>query len=779
MAKGAAYALSPQPNYIHCTDPEDATQLTDGQVTEGHFWTQQGTVGWRGAKYVTITVDLGRIEPIAGASFRTAAGAANVAWPVAIRIHVSEDGESFYDAGDLLELDSNARDLPGEYAVRTFATQTLQCKGRYVRFMVTPAGPYIFTDEVEVLRGDDSFLDLEPTGQPVADLDEIYLGYKITAGVRRRFNADLVGLERSIRDSDLDPSVKEPLLGRVEELRPKLEDRIPSRPLAGFRTILPFNEVHAELFRIQAKLWSASGHPAVSAWAAGCHWDPLDLFAAPQAAGEAIEVHTMLGEHRSGAFNVSNATDSPVQVSFRVEGISGGSTPSWLTSYAVPWTDTVTGQAVAAALVEIAPEDGRWTVEVQPGLTQQVWLTFHVTDLPPGRHEGHVVITAPGVGDVNVPLSVNVYPLTFPTATTLWLGGWSYTDGQGRYGITPANRSPLINHLRDRFVNAPWATAGVMMKFSFRDGQPELDTSAFDEWIAQWPQARAYLVFLSVGRKFAGTESGTPEFNQRVGRWISAWVQHLAGKGINADQLGVLLVDEPRKPEHDETIIAWAEAIHAAESDVLIWQDPVYRDPKEGNPRMYEVSDILCPNRPMWLAVGKPFEDFYREQQRQGRTLQLYSCSGPARLLDPYSYYRLQAWHCWQIGATGSFFWAFGDNNRASSWIEYAATTGPYTPLFLDDTSVVPAKQMEAIRESVEDYEYFVMLKRAVRRASGGDTGPAAAQARDLLRHAADQVLGSQDPAGLRWHVPKDRTQADAVRVHLLEALTELTPAAD
>lgn len=46
LARGAKYVMSPPPSYSHCTDPGDATQLTDGQLTEGYFWTQEGTVGW-------------------------------------------------------------------------------------------------------------------------------------------------------------------------------------------------------------------------------------------------------------------------------------------------------------------------------------------------------------------------------------------------------------------------------------------------------------------------------------------------------------------------------------------------------------------------------------------------------------------------------------------------------------------------------------------------------------------------------------------------------------
>ena len=184
---------------------------------------------------------------------------------------------------------------------------------------------------------------------------------------------------------------------------------------------------------------------------------------------------------------------------------------------------------------------------------------------------------------------------------------------------------------------------------------------------------------------------------------------------------------------------------------------------------------MLCPNRPMWLGGGASFEQFYRKQKEQGRDLQFYSCSGPARLLDPYSYYRLQAWDNWQEGGNGSFFWAFGDNSGGSSWNEYFITRNAFTPLFLDDTSVTPGKQMEAVRESVEDYEYFVMLADAVKRAKkAGRTDSSVAKAESILSGAAKRVLEAENADKIGLRDAKDRTVADAVRVEILEALVSL-----
>lgn len=777
LARGAKYVLSPPPSYSHCTDPGDATQLTDGQLTEGYFWTQKGTVGWSHAQYATITVDLGKTEPIGGASFRTAAGVAGVTWPAAIRIQVSDDGSTYYDAGELLELDGSLNSLPSAYAVRRFSTSKLKAHGRYVRFLVLPSGPYIFVDEVEVLRGPDSLLNSESGEKVPAEAGEYYLRYRTEAGIARRFKFDTEGVWQAIQSSSLDPAAKERLLAQVIKIREDLSKSVKVESVNSFRAILPFNEYHEALFRIQAALWKASGRPTLSAWAV-CPWDPMDLHAmSPAAETTGIEVHTMRGEYRSGAFNLANATDKPISVSIRFSDVPGSPTPGYVTVHEVLWTDTTSGQPVASALPEAERAGDGWRVTVPAGLMRQVWMTFHVTDVPAGDHAGSVLVKWDG-GETTVPLRLRVYPLQFPTRTTLWVGGWSYTDGDGSRGVTPSNKRPLVKHLVSRFVNAPWATAAVMTGFKIKADEPptfELDTARMDDWLAQWPDARTYLVFLSVGDSFAGAKMGTDGFKTRVGAWMTAWVRHLGAKSISPDRLGLLLVDEPRAHEQDDVIIAWAGAIRAAEPRVLIWEDPIYAKPQEGRAEMYAICDILCPNRPMWLKGGNEFAAFYLDQQRQGRTLQLYSCSGPARLLDPYSYYRLQAWHCRQIGATGSFFWAFGDTAGAPCWNEYASTVGPYTPVYLDEKAVVAGKAMEAIRESVEDYEYFVMLRAATDRArAAGVDQLLLVKAETLLQQAATDVLDAQGAGNLTWHSPKDRTRADAERIRFLEVMTDL-----
>ncbi len=791
VALGKPYTLRPSPNYRLCTDPGDRRQLTDGQTTTAYFWTQKGTVGWQRAQYVVITVDLGKVEPICGVSMTTAAGRAGVTWPLAVHVLVSDDGKTYYDVGDLVELDHRRHGpWPKGYAIRKLETRELKTRGRFVQFLVVPVagGPYFFTDEVEVFRGPDEWL-RQPLkrGRPVTAA-KLFQRVRLAHAVRSRWEADYQSLRELLDSVQLPADQRKTLPARMARLKQLGPDTVLSDQ-SSFRAVLPLGPNHAELFRVQAELWRAAGWPALTAWVPPT-WDPVPLFGLPKKPVGEVQVDAMKGEFRAAAVNLANASSQTVRLRVRVDGLPGSPAPDYLTLHQVEWTDTSRLQPVAAAL-PLAPRDADgWRVTVRPGLVRQLWLTFHPVRLKPGVYSGRLVLQpeggqGPKAGKpLTVPLRLHVWPLEFPTATTLWLGGWSYTDSD-RYGVTKANRKAFLQHLQAHFVNAPWATSAVLRSFRFDKKNPdriELDTSRLDRWLADWPNARAYLVFLSVAHwsgairtSLGGVELGSKDFDRRVATWIRACVRHLKSKGIAANQLAVLIHDEPHEGSDISALLAWARAIQKAEPDVLVWEDPTYRQPWKAPAELFQVCDVLCPNRPMWLQQGPRFARFYLDQRRKGKTLHFYSCSGPAKLLDPYSYYRLQAWHTWAVGGTGMFFWAFGDNGGASSWNEYSAKHGPYTPLFLDDQSVTPGKHMEAIREGVEDYEYFVLLRQAVERAhAAGRKDAVVRQAERLLQQAARQVLTAEGADRLRWHEPKDRTVADRVRVELLRTLCKL-----
>lgn len=209
LALHRPYTITPAPNYTHCTDPDDKTQLTDGVYSVGYFWAQKSTVGWSNRSPVTITVDLGQVEPLAGVSYNTAAGVAGVAWPTLAALLVSDDGTEWTALGDLVRLSTKAgAPRPDVYSVHRFATAELRARGRYVRLIVSQT-PYCFVDEIEVYRGPDALLAQAPAGRRVADTDGLFMDMQVLSGIHWRLRTDLAHARSALAESALPAAAKE------------------------------------------------------------------------------------------------------------------------------------------------------------------------------------------------------------------------------------------------------------------------------------------------------------------------------------------------------------------------------------------------------------------------------------------------------------------------------------------------------------------------------------------------------------------------------------------
>ena len=839
IALGATYTIEPGPNYGLCSDPGDREQLTDGVYTDGYFWAQLSTVGWQEKTPSILTLDLGAVKPIRGVSFHTAAGFADVRWPLTIRILVAgEDGE-FHEIGDLVELSAEQhgplvptkasdamwaregmrfneaeihdhfdrhrdrypgkevspelrerilRDLneqrAAQYGTYRYWTDRLRTHGRYVSLVVWNE-PYTFVDEIEVYAGEPEWVDEPLPGSAIADVKEYAHRIAIQKGIRTRLVRDIEALRKAAEEEGVPVETQRDVLVELEAVEGELGLATASGD--DFEAVLPLNPWHERVLRTQAWLWRTRGLEPLAFWHSNL-WDPLPLIGTPDTAGElAVEVHLMRREYRAAAFNVSNSSDEPMEVAFRLSGLPGGDNPAYVTVHEVAWTDTRSGVPVAAALPEVSAENDLYAVTVPSGMTRQVWLTFHPVDVAPGTYEGEVVVESV-LGGKRFPLYMHLYPLDFPEQQSLHLGGWDYTDRVGHFPLlTEQNRPAIIEHLREHLVDSPWALKLALPRGT-HDAQGVMTvppaTDYFDAWTELWPDAAQYLVFAKVGSHFESWEMGTPEFTTAVKAWITFWAEHIVARGLQPEQFALLLVDEPDEPWMDERILAWAKAIREADTGVRIWEDTNHRDMDRANQEMIDACHVLCPNYATFLRQGQDYRDYYLKKRDQGIGLEFYA-AWTGRVFDPYAG-RLMAWTSWRYGATAIYMWSLTDTGGASSWNEYLTFKDAYSPVFIDEDSVTAGKHLEAAREGVQDYEYFAMLDRAVRKASAeGRTGPEVEQARRLLESLPASVCdaaghggrndSNQPLGGFHWLNEKvDRTLADEARIQVLSALTEL-----
>ena len=747
IALGKPYTFSVPPNYKLCTDAGDKTDLTDGKYTKGYFWTQKSTVGWSlgwcGIGERSVTVDLGKDEPIAGFSWSLGAGAAGVTWPELVFVYVSADGSEWNFVGDLYAISKKENGAPPEDGYGLYRAHSLQmpCHGRYVTFLVG-GGSFAFVDEIEVYRGPQANLLKRPVDEPVKSVRDHFVQFRM----RRLALADM--------------------------------EKVVAR--AGTVAERAWPDVLKSLYLFNAQVARAKGFTKPFLWCCE-RWDNVDMCGIVPPGGDvggAVAVRMMRGETRSAAVNLSNPTDTDLAFTVSVEGLPASAN---IDCREVMFTCTKAGRRVSGAL---RPGEGsKVSFTVPAGTVKQAWISFVKPTAEAGTYRGKVVATAEGFS-AEKEIALTLSPLVFPSRPRLHVGGWDYVDSGNRHFRAPGNLAGKMREMKAMHVDTPWASSGVAPKGAKfgKEGEllnaDELDYKAWDEWIALWGDtARQFCVFMPGGDKFHGAKMGTPRFNRMVGEYMHAWYAHAAQNGLNGRTVYVLTVDEPRTDEMDARFVAWAKAIKGTGFKVYI--DPDRKEAQKTAPGVYDFGDVICPKSlNVWLGSS---EDFHREiAQRPGKELWLYSCSGPSRTFDPVFYHRAQAWRAWSLGAKGSFFWALGcGGGIGDSWRPFDQPGTEYSPFFVSPDDAMAAKQSEAVKEGAEDYEYLALLaeKAAKLKKEGKDVSAI----ERLLAEAPERVLGDaaftvshgrkgNDPR-YDWDFPNPRGNADKVRLEILDAL--------
>ncbi|MDP6777589.1 MAG: discoidin domain-containing protein, partial [Candidatus Latescibacteria bacterium] len=369
IALGKPYTMLNAGKYPACTDDGDRTDLTDGEIHDGEsLWTQKGTVGFSARRDMWITVDLGKVEPIVGAALHTGAGAASVMWPISLSVRVSDDGKAFALAGDLVRMHEG--DLPRAYqgyVSHTYRTTELRTRGRYVRFEILVPGEFAFADEVEVYRGDRGLL-VAPAGGPPVASEQIKDPDRLTRmGCYRRIRSDLENVRALVRHAS--PEDADSLIARLDRVQAKLEESRFPADVASFRAIVPFNNLHAEVFRVYSRLLPPRGESGISLWHTP-RYRMLSMFEEPGEAVSELTITMGQNERRAEVLNVTNTSDRAGTLRFGIVGLPGGTNPDYIRPHQVEYVDGREGEVIASALVPLEQRDGSYETAIASGMTR-------------------------------------------------------------------------------------------------------------------------------------------------------------------------------------------------------------------------------------------------------------------------------------------------------------------------------------------------------------------------------------------------------------------------
>jgi hypothetical protein len=478
-------------------------------------------------------------------------------------------------------------------------------------------------------------------------------------------------------------------------------------------------------------------------------------------------VRMMKNEHRAEVLNLTNTTDKKLVVNFSLSNL-----PAGIEVRQVEYVDTRELKITATALTLAKVNNGRYSTTIPAGMTRQLWFTVNSKNINPGIYNGAVKITSTAL-NTSVPFTIKVENIEFPTQLSLNTFVFDYA-GSHNYGINSGNIKTVIKDMKRHLVNVPIAnsTLGVLPTNADFDAagnlKTKLDFSAFERWLKVWPDAKHYFIYFGVtinNSQFAGFTPGTMAFNKAIASWAQAWDNYLKVKQIAPGKVIFHFLDEPHTAPAYKIIDLWVNAFKANSKYVKVFNDPNKLSENFSQAKhAFNKLDIICPldfryRREYSAAEINYLQSFVKAPHK---ALWFYMCFGPSRHFDP-SYYRLQPWSAFKVGATGSGFWSYSDQRCLNPWNEYYKTNSrSYSMIYLYDNQATPTKHWEAFREGIEDYEYLQMLKKAL-----------PARAKQLTATAVNKTLKVWHPYNVDWLPQNPGKYVEQARLKVLDALSQ------
>ncbi len=719
-----------------------------------------------GDRVILIDLDLGEPAPVGGVTFDTIAGGAQVTFPSAALVLVSDDGLTYRYAGDALT-ESLSQD--GGINHR-FANTDLLGFGRYVRIAVIAGGFYVFTDEIEILRGEHSEWEAEYLDEVPIAVEDVRAWAQAMVPWTTQKNATLTLLreaedaidarETLVDDAALTAAARAVVdRGRTAALADATVTEPDYRLGPPYRD--PDRSAFAAVAAMNARIWP--GSPVVAWMVPDGEWlHPLD---GPVEGGTGAEVAVdmMQNEFATASFVLTSCADEDLQFDLSVADLTGPVTIPASEILDLAQVIHVEANGFNYRDDAILPErEGPFTVP--PGVARRIWMTFRTRgrDIPPGDYTSTVTVSVGGDTVAAVPVSLRVWPLRLPDETTLHSNTWGYFDEGPIVGHEADAARDLVEHYNTaltvnwRYLPTPVADA--------EGNLAPMDFGALSDLIDLNPEVRLWLIWpgFEFGFQYLGLpEVGSPAWEIAFEQYVTATRDFLSTKGIGTDHFAWYWVDEPGPETWYDLYIPFSERVKRIDPDMLVWANPSSGlSPADIETALPSV-DILCPSMDLVMAIGS---DVFQRTRLPSWT---YGCSSEKNL-PPYAYYRGFSWIAFSLGLQGVGMWTYSDVN-AMALSDYAGGIS-YAMVYAGEEGIVGSKRWDAWRQGIADVEYLTMLGRAADEArAAGRSADAVAIADWILVEGVAGVLAD----------PYDVDVADDLRLQILHCLVDLQATGD
>ena len=750
LLSGKEAAFSLKPAYRYCSGG-DKTDLTDGKFWqsggETGFWTDKGTVGWSVSKvpWGVITFDLGQVQPIKTLAFDTVAGQAQVTFPAAVLVYVSDDGKTWHYVTDLIN-----EALPQTSFIRhRFVAADLKTRGRYLAFYVVKGGFFAFVDEIEAIKGDHDLSAVVFKGEAI-DKDKIESDALILSKntVQKTTTLYFIKSAQNEIEASQAGAAGTNILKKLQTLRQEAAGRVGVEKV-DYTKGLPYTDMGRQLCRTMGTYFEDISTGPLTAWKpTGSFWShKTNPFARPgKATAPELHADMMIGELEPVAFNVSNNTAKPMTIEIHVSDLKGATRASLWSNSKVERRITTHVLASGYQFFDDALTPFVDSVTIPAGMTRQVWLILNSRDIKPDQYTATVTVTR-GTEKYKLPLTATVYPVEMPknpayTSPTWAYFTWKPAKGYEKQAAAELERAYANAHVLHHYY-IPWPKADKETKKMIRP--VELDFTRLDEMISYRPYVRQWILWpgfefgmmsLNYGKRADDMPKiGTPEYESLFKEWVRQIRDHMKEKGFGTDRWVFKWTDEPGEQRFLDFIVPSSRLAKQVDPTILVWED--HQIPMNLLEKYPDAIDIHCSKLGNYRSQPELLKHVLAEKQP---SLQLQYLCGSSKMNDPHQYYRLHHMASVALGLNGGGMWVWGDDGGQFS--DYQGKYPGYGMVYATENGPIAGKRREAWREGIEDVELWRHLKIAAEKTANLELKQLYEQTPDKLLYKGEETTG-------------------------------------
>jgi len=418
---------------------------------------------------------------------------------------------------------------------------------------------------------------------------------------------------------------------------------------------------------------------------------------------------------------------------YRNEGFE----PGWYADALIPFRHPLSRKALpAGARFRAVPFD------LPAGETHGFWVDIHVpADARPGEYKGTYRVVPQDGKAVEVPVTLKVWDFRLPRVSTLRTAFGSpahrMRDHYRRRAKAGKEKEPADWDAVDRQCAAMLSRHRINATPPAETLRPEpRDDGTYRVPDEQVSALRAFVDAYHVSALCVPRPTSIVKDPEKEKQKLHAWLRAFDDLAKRLDRPHITfytyLKDEPNDAEAYRFVQRWGRAIREARSvvKVLVVEQTWTQDPEWGD--LYGAVDIWCALFPLFKAESAA------RRQAAGETVWTYTAlcqrdPTPWWHIDfPLLNYRVPAWIAWRYRIRGLLYWGglsfwkqvddpwtnpetLDRRDRGKGLVWNGEGSIVYPGRACGYEGIAPSLRLKALRDAVEDYEYFSILERAGR----------------------------------------------------------------